>query len=75
MVHHGVDGWVCDRATVEALVEGLEWYLHHPDRVEAHGQAARADVARFSRPRWLEFWSAVLGFNADACTRGESCRA
>jgi glycosyltransferase involved in cell wall biosynthesis len=69
MVHHGVDGWVCRDTSSEALAEGLEWYLHHPDRVHAHGAAARDDVQRFSRAGWVAVWSDVLALEEDARRR------
>lgn len=56
LIRHGVDGWICDAVTVEALVEGLAWFLADPERRAAAGQAARDSLALFGREEFDAAW-------------------
>lgn len=56
LIRHGVDGWICDDVTAEALAEGLAFFLADPERRAAAGQAARESLTRFSREAFDEAW-------------------
>lgn len=56
LIRHGVDGWICNAVTVEALAEGLDYFLADPQRRAAAGQAARESLARFGREEFDAAW-------------------
>ena len=49
LVAHRDDGWVCRDDSVEALVEGLEYFLSNPDALAAAGVRAHASAGQHSR--------------------------
>jgi glycosyltransferase involved in cell wall biosynthesis len=57
-IQHGVDGFICEAVTAEALAEGLDHFLSHPARRDAAGRAALASATRYSRERFAEAWRA-----------------
>jgi glycosyltransferase involved in cell wall biosynthesis len=61
LIEHRVDGWICADDSVDALVEGLEYFLSDPTRCEAAGDAALASSARFSRETFASAWLEVFG--------------
>ena len=56
LIRHGVDGWICDAVTAEALAEGLAFFLEDPERRVRAGQAARESLARFGRDEFDAAW-------------------
>jgi glycosyltransferase involved in cell wall biosynthesis len=58
-VNHGEDGFICRDCSVEALVEGLRYYLDAPDRVQSHGRAALQSLTRLGSDKFGERWLAV----------------
>ena len=60
LIEHGVDGWVAEEATGDALAEGLEYFLKDETRLRRAGEAARRSSGRFSRERFAEAWWSVL---------------
>jgi glycosyltransferase involved in cell wall biosynthesis len=61
IVAHRDDGWVCRDVTVDALVEGLEYYLAHPDRLQHASIRARASARDYSRDRFANAWAEEFG--------------
>ena len=64
LIEHGVDGYICRDASVDALAEGLRYYLDDPDRTLAHGRAAfesmdRLGINRFAK-NWLKVYESTL---------------
>jgi glycosyltransferase involved in cell wall biosynthesis len=60
IVSHREDGWVCTDVSVEALVEGLDYFLSDPDRLQRAGERARASERNFGRDRFAAAWSEEL---------------
>jgi glycosyltransferase involved in cell wall biosynthesis len=60
VVTHGVDGWVCDAATADALADTCRSALADPMRLRAMGEAARRSLERFSREAFDRRWQAVF---------------
>lgn len=56
LIEHGVDGYICRDTSVEALVEGLQYYLDDSERTLAHGRAALASISRLGINRFAETW-------------------
>jgi glycosyltransferase involved in cell wall biosynthesis len=63
LVEHRVDGWICEADTAESIAEGLAFFLGDRSRREAAGRAARTSLDRFSRQRFADAWSRVLGLS------------
>ncbi|MFI3297288.1 MAG: glycosyltransferase family 4 protein [bacterium] len=40
LIHHCEDGYICSDKTLEALIEGIEYYIKNPIKSEEHGQNA-----------------------------------
>ena len=60
-VRNGVDGVVCSEKTAEALANAIDLLLSDHRRLEAAGQAARADYAeRFGPDRFARQWASVI---------------
>ena len=59
LIEHGVDGFMCRDASVEALAEGLRYYLDDPERTRAHGRAALASMSRLGIDRFADRWLEV----------------
>lgn len=69
MVTHEVDGWICDDVSVEALVEGLAYFLESPARRRAAGLAARESDLTYNRQRFTAEWGDVFGIAVPQTTR------
>jgi glycosyltransferase involved in cell wall biosynthesis len=61
MIAHAEDGWICRDVSVEALVEGLEYFLRDPERLRLAGGRARAADRVYSRERFALEWGEVFG--------------
>ncbi len=64
LIEHGVDGYICRDVSVNALAEGLRYYLDDPDRTLTHGRAAfesmdRLGINRFAK-NWLKVYERTL---------------
>ena len=59
LVAHKHDGWVCDRFDVDAVVEGLAFFLTQPETLAAAGKAARRSADQFTRERFEDAWARV----------------
>jgi glycosyltransferase involved in cell wall biosynthesis len=64
MVTHGIDGWICRDTSVEALVEGLAYFLADPARRRAAAAAARQSDRYYNRARFTAEWGEVFGIAA-----------
>lgn len=60
LIEHSVDGYICHDASVEALVEGLCYYLEDPDRALAHGRAALVSMQRLGINCFAKNWLKVF---------------
>lgn len=61
LIEHGVDGYICRGQTVEALVEGIEFFLGDERRRQAAGLAAKKSLEqKFSLRRYCATWSEVF---------------
>jgi glycosyltransferase involved in cell wall biosynthesis len=58
-IYSGSDGYVCADTSIEALAEGLRYYLGDPDRVRLHGQAALHSLKRMGVEQFAERWRKV----------------
>jgi len=72
LVEHRVDGWVCREASVEAIMEGLEYLLADAGRLATVSAAARASSDRFSRARFRAAWLRVFGIEPLSVSAGAS---
>jgi glycosyltransferase involved in cell wall biosynthesis len=61
MISHGEDGWICRDVSVDALVEGLEFFLSDPERLRRAGEKARASDRLYSRERFAAQWAEEFG--------------
>lgn len=70
LIEHGVDGYICRDTSVDALAEGLRYYLDDPQRTLAHGRAALASISRLGidhfDEEWLDVFKNSIG-NKDEC--------
>jgi glycosyltransferase involved in cell wall biosynthesis len=61
LVRSGVDGYVCNEPTVEALMQGITWFLESPERRINAARKAREDFeARFGYKRFVDQWARVF---------------
>jgi glycosyltransferase involved in cell wall biosynthesis len=60
MVRHRVDGWLCQEISVEAIAEGLQYFLTDPERARRSGEEARASQLSFGRARFQSEWGEVF---------------
>ncbi len=61
MIAHKVDGFVCRDKSVEALVEGIEWFLDRPEEMKRAGLAARRNLdEKFGEERFRREWAEVF---------------
>ncbi|WP_338243125.1 glycosyltransferase family 4 protein [Aurantiacibacter hainanensis] len=67
---HGEDGYICRDTSVEALADGLRYYLSDPDRVQEHGQNALASISRLGADQFAQRWRAI--YDATMLTPGSS---
>ena len=63
LIEHGVDGYICRDTSVDALVEGLCYYLDDPQRTLAHGRAALASMSRLGIVHFEEAWLNIYKHN------------
>jgi glycosyltransferase involved in cell wall biosynthesis len=60
MVHHKVDGYICDDRSAGALIEALRWMFDDRSRLDRMRVAARADHdTRFDQVRFGTRWASV----------------
>jgi glycosyltransferase involved in cell wall biosynthesis len=59
VIEHGVDGFVCEARTTQALATALDHYLADPATARRQGEAARASLARFRIDEFADRWTAV----------------
>jgi glycosyltransferase involved in cell wall biosynthesis len=59
LIEHGVDGLVCDEASVPALASALRQYLSDPDLVRRHSDSARVSLERLEIPQFGLRWHGV----------------
>lgn len=61
LIENRVDGYVCADKSVEALMEGIDFFLRDPARREAAGRAARQSLdARFGAAEFQRQWARVF---------------
>lgn len=61
MIEHKGDGYICTDKTVEALVEGIGWFLDHPQERKQAGEAARRNLQKkFGLERFQRAWAEVF---------------
>ncbi len=61
LIEHGVDGYICGKCTVEALMEGIEYFLKDAVARQKAGAAARKSLEeKFGLERFRREWSEVL---------------
>jgi glycosyltransferase involved in cell wall biosynthesis len=60
LIEHGEDGWVASEVSAAALVEGLEYFLKDPVRLQRARHAARRSAEQFNRARFAEAWWATF---------------
>ncbi|MBE0545460.1 MAG: glycosyltransferase family 4 protein [Verrucomicrobia bacterium] len=72
LIEHQVDGFICRDKTVESLVEGIEWFLDHPEERKRAGEAARRSLQeKFGERRFQRQWAEVFQSTAGAREREE----
>ncbi len=59
VVEHGVDGFICETRTAQALAGALETYLADPAMAKRQGKAAKASLAGFGVGEFAERWTAI----------------
>ena len=69
VVAHTHDGFVCRDDSVEALAEGLEYFLVNRVALSEAARRARASAQRFSRERFAAEWLDVFEIGAPAPDR------
>jgi spore coat protein SA len=61
LIRHGIDGYRCTEPSVEALIQGIRWFLDSPERRIAAGRRAREDFEdRFGYERFVDRWARVF---------------
>jgi glycosyltransferase involved in cell wall biosynthesis len=61
LVRHGIDGYICTESSVEALIQGISWFLDSPERRIDAGRRAREDFEdRFGYKRFVNGWARVF---------------
>ena len=61
LIEHKVDGYICRDCSVEALVEGISYYLDRPDERGRAGVAARKSLEeKFGLERFRKQWAEVF---------------
>ncbi len=71
-IMHGEDGFICRDTSIEALVEGLRYYLSEPERAREHGRKALASMTRLGIDQFAQRWRAL--FDATTSSTGLSSR-
>ncbi|MDQ0463117.1 glycosyltransferase involved in cell wall biosynthesis [Caulobacter ginsengisoli] len=59
VIEHGVDGFICETRTAQALADALDAYVADPAMAKRQGEAARASLARFGVNEFAERWTAI----------------
>lgn len=59
LIRHGEDGFICHDTSIEALSEGLRYYLSDADRTREHGRKALASLSRLEIDQFENLWRAV----------------
>ncbi|MBD2193881.1 MULTISPECIES: glycosyltransferase family 4 protein [Calothrix] len=61
LIEHKVNGYICKQATVDALVEGLTYFLEHPKERYQAAEAARASLQlQFSQEKFQQQWAKIF---------------
>jgi len=61
LVRDGIDGYICTESSVEALIQGISWFLDSPERRIDAGRRAREDFEdRFGFKRFVDGWARVF---------------
>ena len=60
LVAHGVDGWVCEETTADALAEGLRHFFEAPDELARASRAAHGSAALYNEERFAAAWNAIF---------------
>lgn len=61
LIEHRVDGFICAAKTVEALVEGLQFFLDDAEKRKLAGEAARRSLdEKFGPERFQRAWAEVF---------------
>jgi glycosyltransferase involved in cell wall biosynthesis len=61
LVEHKVDGYICRDSSVDALVEGISYYLDRPDERRRAGEAARNSLEeKYGLERFRKQWAEVF---------------
>lgn len=58
-VAHCENGFICSDTGIEALAEGLRYYLSDPHRAREHGRAALASLERLQLDQFGEKWEYI----------------
>ncbi|HYE46147.1 MAG TPA: glycosyltransferase family 4 protein [Caulobacter sp.] len=59
VVRHGVDGFICEEKTSEALEQALRGYLDDPAAAARQGEAARASLSALGVEDFAARWGAI----------------
>ena len=61
LIEHRVDGYICQDQTVEALIEGIEYFVTDTNSRLAAGAAARRSLEeKFGEERFRRQWTEVF---------------
>jgi glycosyltransferase involved in cell wall biosynthesis len=61
LVRDSIDGYICTESSVEALIQGISWFLDSPERRIDAGRRAREDFDdRFGYKRFVDAWARVF---------------
>jgi glycosyltransferase involved in cell wall biosynthesis len=61
LVRDGIDGYICTESSVEALIQGISWFLVSPEQRIDAGRRAREDFEdRFGFKRFVDGWARVF---------------
>lgn len=70
-IKQGREGFIIPIQSSEAIAAGMRWFIHHPERIEPMGRAARAMAQEYTWSRYQERASGLLRQlieEAQACT-------
>lgn len=61
LINHGVNGYICSEKTVEALQQGIMWFLDRPEERQRAGAAARRSLEdSFGEERFTRQWAGIF---------------
>jgi glycosyltransferase involved in cell wall biosynthesis len=67
LIEHRVDGYICRDQTVEALIEGIDYFVTDSEVRCAAGEAARRNQEeKFGEGRFRQKWAEVFAANLNA---------